>query len=85
MLREGDLVALPAGTGIAHTILNNSKQTVGLLVGGEKIPGNRIFYPKHPARNETCREKGWLWEGHPEHELGSHDGMPDQLRDNPLD
>jgi uncharacterized cupin superfamily protein len=84
-LREGDLVALPSGTGIAHTILNSSDQTVRLLVGGENIKGNRIFYPKHPARNETCREKGWLWEDHPEHDLGDHDGLPDQLRADPVD
>ncbi len=76
-LRAGDMVAFPAGTGIAHTFLNNTEHTVRLLVGGESIKGNRIFYPKHPARNKECQEKNWLWEGHPERSLGTHDGWPD--------
>ncbi len=85
-LQPGDLVALPAGTGIAHTVLNNTAQTVRLLVGGEASkPGNRINYPMHPERNAHCREKGWLWEGAPERALGPHDGMPDALRDAPVD
>lgn len=76
-MRAGELAAFPAGTGIAHTFINNTDTTVRLLVGGEKIEGNRIFYPKHPARNEQCRENGWFWEGHPERQLGPHDGKPD--------
>ena len=86
-LAPGDLVAFPSGTGIAHTFLNYSEAPVLLLVGGQSLaPGsNRIFYPKHPARNEECRENKWFWEGHPEHSLGDHDGMPDRLRANPVD
>ena len=54
--------------------------------GESKPPGsNRIFYPLHPARNAQCKEKGWYWEGHPERELGNHDGLTDKLREAPLD
>jgi uncharacterized cupin superfamily protein len=85
-LAPGDLVAFPAGTGVAHTILNNSEETVRLLVGGEASKeDNRIFYPLHPARNAQCKEKGWFWEDHPEHELGPHDGLTDLLRRDPPD
>lgn len=85
-LREGDLVAFPAGTGTAHTILNNSADVVRLLVGGETDRSdNRIFYPLHPARNAECEEKGWYWEGHPENPLGDHDGLTDKLRKSPVD
>lgn len=79
-LGPGDLVAFPSGTGIAHTILNNTDVVVMLLVGGENIEGNKIFYPLHPARNEECKEKDWFWEGHPVRELGDHDGLTDQMR-----
>lgn len=78
-MRPGEMAAFPSGTGIAHTFLNNTKTLVKLLVGGERIEGNRIVYPKHPARNEACREKGWLWEDPPSRELGPHDGRPDPI------
>ena len=85
-LQPGDFVALPAGTGIAHTFLNDSDADALLLVGGLASSGdNRIFYPKHPARNQACKDKGWFWEGHPERELGPHDGLPALQRPPTLD
>jgi uncharacterized cupin superfamily protein len=82
-LQPGDFVAFPSGTGIAHTFINNSDQNVILLVGGEATKKeNKIFYPLHPKRNEQIKEKGWYWEGHPQHELGPHDGLPDLQRGN---
>jgi len=86
LLREGDFVAFPAGTGIAHTIINNAAQTARLLVGGEANKAtNRIVYPMNPERNELCREKGWLWEDAPPRERGPHDGLPDALREDGRD
>jgi uncharacterized cupin superfamily protein len=35
-LGPGDAVGLPAGTGICHTMLNNSAEEVRLLVVGER-------------------------------------------------
>lgn len=85
-LCPGDFVALPCGTGIAHTVLNNSDATVRLLVGGEASKkSNRIVYPMHPRRNEECRARGWLWQDPPARELGGHDGLPDALRAKPVD
>ncbi len=84
-LAPGDLVALPAGTGIAHTFLNNSGADALLLVGGESVPRNEIIYPVHDARNAQCRDKGWLWEGAPARPIGPHDGLTDSLRAAPLD
>ena len=79
-LFEGDFVAFPAGTGIAHTFINNSKSDCVLLVGGEaRKESNRIFYPMHPKRNEEMKEKGALWLDYPTRELGPHNGEPDQL------
>ncbi len=80
-LVEGDFVAFPAGTGIAHTFLNNSNSDVLLLVGGEATKKtNKIIYPLNSKRNNEMKEKGYLWEDHPKREMGSHDGKPDKLR-----
>ena len=55
-LRPGDAVGFPAGTGIAHSFLNNTEAEVHLLVVGERRkPENRIFYPLHPAPQTAAR------------------------------
>lgn len=77
-LKPGDSVGFPAGTGIAHTFINNTDEEVRFLVVGEaNKPDNRIFYPKNldmkPIRPD------W-WENPPPRELGDHDGMPDAVR-----
>ena len=80
-LKPGDCVGLPSGTGHAHTLINNSTEEVKAIVIGEcEVPNDRIFYPKHPARNRECEEDGWFWDDHPQNELGSHDGYSDQKR-----
>ncbi|MEM7024441.1 MAG: cupin domain-containing protein [Pseudomonadota bacterium] len=78
-LAPGDGVGFPRGTGIAHTFLNNTADDVRLLVIGEKSrPGVGLHYPCHPARNAEIGERHWS--DRPQRPLGSHDGMPDQLR-----
>lgn len=54
-----------------------------MLVGGEAFKKeNKIFYPLHPKRNDEMKEKDAFWEGHPQNEMGTHDGLPDKLRIN---
>ncbi|WP_348652870.1 cupin domain-containing protein [Polyangium sp. y55x31] len=78
-LEPGDAVGFPAGTGIAHTFINNTEEVVRLLVVGEANKRwNRIVYPLHPARNAEVGE--YAWHDVPRRELGPHDGMPDALR-----
>jgi len=80
-LSAGDFVAFPAGTGIAHTFINNSEKNCLLLVGGERTKKeNLIFYPMNKERNEELKNENRFWENHPLHEMGDHDGLPDQLR-----
>ena len=80
-LKPGDCVGLPAGTGHTHTLINNSSAVVKALVMGEcTTPSDKIFYPKHPARNEEMKKLERFWEGHPEHVMGSHDGKSDIKR-----
>lgn len=77
-LKAGDAVGFPAGTGIAHSFLNNTEAEVRLLVVGERSkPENRVFYPLHAGRRPLHPD--W-WEGHPTRPLGPHDGMTDAVR-----
>ena len=77
-LKPGDAVGFPAGTGIAHSFLNNTEAEVHLLVVGERSKAeNRIVYPLNPDRKPLRRD--W-WDDHPRHTLGPHDGLPDQVR-----
>jgi len=76
-LRPGDAVGFPAGTGIAHSFLNNTEREVHLLVVGEKTkPENRIVYPLHTHRKAL---HAW-WDEAPARALGPHDGLTDAVR-----
>ncbi|WP_373048691.1 GNAT family N-acetyltransferase [Vulgatibacter sp.] len=71
----GDLAAFPAGTGIAHTLINRSGHEATLLVGGEKSTGQgRIHYPLNPERRERMRPGRW-WDDAPVQALGAHDAQ----------
>lgn len=48
-LAEGDLVAFPAGTGIAHVFRNDTADEVELFVVGERKAGERVVYPDDPS------------------------------------
>jgi uncharacterized cupin superfamily protein len=77
-MKAGDLAAFPAGTGIAHTFINDGDREALLLVGGEASkPHNRIVYPKNLERREAMGSERW-WEGAPTRPLGPHDGKPRQ-------
>ncbi len=78
-LSPGDAVGFPAGTGIAHTFINNTNEDCILLVVGERnIDENKCVYPLHPERNSEIKES--LWRDFPKQEMGPHDGLPDRLR-----
>lgn len=77
-LKPGDGVGFPAGTGLAHSFLNNSDAAVQLLVIGDRsTPENRIVYPANPERRPYHPD--W-WQDAPERDLGSHDGLTDLRR-----
>lgn len=81
-LAPGDAVGWPSGTGVAHTIINNTDHEVRLLVVGE--PSRRRFkvhYPLHPERNASLGEQ-W-WSDAPQRPLGPHDGRPEASRPKP--
>lgn len=78
-LKPGDGVGFVPGTGIAHTFINNTQSNVRLLVVGDtNRKDNQVHYPLHPDRNKLIGDT-W-WKDVPKRKLGSHDGLPDQLR-----
>ena len=78
-LKAGDGIGFPAGTGIAHVFINNAESDVRLLVVGEASrERSRIHYPLHPKRNAEIGARHWV--DRPSCELGSHDGLPDEVR-----
>lgn len=77
-LKPGDSVGFPAGTGLAHSFLNNTESDVRLLVVGEtNTAENRIVYPVNLERK--AMRDDW-WDDAPQRPLGDHDGVPDGLR-----
>jgi uncharacterized cupin superfamily protein len=75
----GDCVGWINGTGQAHTVINNTKSSVRLIVAGEASRKNAgIWYPLHPKRNKQLKDR--LWTDVPKHKMGPHDGKPDALR-----
>ncbi|MBA2664723.1 MAG: cupin domain-containing protein [Bradymonadaceae bacterium] len=79
-LEPGDAVGFVAGTGLAHTFINNSDEPVRLLVVGDtNRDDNLCTYPLDRARNQEIGD--FHWDDVPARELGPHDGMPDRLRD----
>lgn len=62
-LRAGHAVCFPAGTGIAHTFVNQGTEECTLIVVGERNPEDRVVYPEdeefdaHFAR--TKPQKHW--------------------------
>lgn len=78
-LKPGDAVGFPSGTGINHTVINNTGAEVRLLVIGEKSkPENRVFYPRNPEQEIG---RGDWWADPPRRALGPHDGLPDAVRE----
>ncbi len=72
-LRPGDSVGFPAGTGIAHTSINDTEAEVRLLVVGEASkPANRVACPLNPGRRGMRED--W-WDDAPRRGLGPRDGM----------
>jgi uncharacterized cupin superfamily protein len=77
-LAPGDAVGFPAGTGLAHSFLNNSDAEVRLLVAGDRgRQGSKVLYPVD-AHRKPLRED-W-WHDAPVRERGPHDGLTDARR-----
>ncbi len=78
-LAAGDFVGWPSGTGQAHTVLNNTDETVVLATFGEASRRrSRVWYPFHERHAKALGERAWV--PTPKPKFGPHDGLPDALR-----
>ena len=76
-LKPGDGVGFPPGTGVSHTVINNTDSPVRLLVVGDaRRPDDRGHYPVNPEGNEMLKKRGTHWADAPKRELGPDDGGP---------
>ncbi|KAG9032209.1 hypothetical protein FRB95_001688 [Tulasnella sp. JGI-2019a] len=85
----GDVVAFPAGTGVAHNFINDSNagdgegdegsgEDLALWIFGEnrKKEGERYFYPLRPKDVPQDPTRWWDWEDAPRMTFGPHSGRP---------
>ncbi|KAG8888752.1 hypothetical protein FRB98_006880 [Tulasnella sp. 332] len=81
----GDVIAFPAGTGIAHNFINDSNandsgsgEDLALWIFGEnrKNEGERYLYPLRPKDVQKDPKRWWDWEDAPRMTLGPHAGRP---------
>jgi uncharacterized cupin superfamily protein len=71
-LKPGDAAAFPAGTGIAHSVLNNSNEAIRLLIVGEARGDDEVIYPINPEKPHPR-----IWKSAPLRPIGPHNGMAD--------
>ena len=77
-LEEKMGVGFKAGTGISHTVINNTAEPVELIVIGERTKKeNKCAFPVNPEL-ENEHKQIW-WYGCPPQELGPHDGKVGNL------
>lgn len=71
-LEPGCCVGFPAGTGIAHTFINNSPELAIMVVLGDRTKKeNKCSFPINPELKDTHGDI-W-WENSPQQNIGPHD------------
>jgi uncharacterized cupin superfamily protein len=76
-LKEGDGVVLNARTGLAHSLINNTKNDVRVFVMSEAFRrNNKASHPLDPAGEENLKKMNMFWADAPKHKLGPNTGEP---------
>ncbi len=71
-LEPGLCVGFPAGTGIAHTFINNSNENTEMVVLGDRTKKeNKCSFPINPELQK--QQQDLWWNTYPEQQLGPHD------------
>lgn len=73
-LKTFDAVGFPAGTGLNHTFINNSREDAVMLVMGERTKRENLCH--FPLHREKRGEENSIWWELPEKALGPHSGLP---------
>lgn len=77
-LTAGHAVGFPAGTGIAHTFINNTNEDIEMVILGERSKKeNKCSFPVNPELYEE--HKNIWWRDFPKQDFGPHDGKVGDL------
>jgi uncharacterized cupin superfamily protein/uncharacterized protein (DUF952 family)/RimJ/RimL family protein N-acetyltransferase len=75
---ELDCIAFPAGSGIGHCLINNTKEDIEYFVVGERTKrGNKCYFPLHPEK--AAEDPDFFWNALPQRSLGPNSGKPGDL------
>lgn len=59
LMRPGDCVGLPAGTGLGHQLINRSQKSVVYLEVGDRSSGDQVSYPDDDLQAVSRPGGGW--------------------------
>ena len=59
VLHPGDCYGFPAGTGVAHQLINRSEENVSYLEIGDRIAGDEVEYPKDDLKATQLPNGQW--------------------------
>ncbi len=60
VLKPGDCYGFQAGTGIAHHLINRSKQSVIYLEMGDRVEGDEVEYPNDDLKATQLANGTWM-------------------------
>ncbi len=76
-LKEGEGVSLNARTGMAHSLINNSKRDARIFVMSEAFRRNgKAVHPKDEVGNDNLKKMNMFWPDAPARKLGPNSGRP---------
>ena len=79
-LQEGHGIALNSGTGIAHSLINNSETGARVLTFSLAMRrGEKVIQPTEPASREQLAKMGMDWADPPKRKRGPNSGKPGDL------
>jgi uncharacterized cupin superfamily protein len=64
--RPGDLIAFPAGPDHAHQVINESGTEATLLLLGQELPQNVVYYPESDKLLATTPDVRWMVRNSPQ-------------------
>ena len=59
-LSPGDCMGFKAGTGVAHQLVNRTKQVVSYLEIGDRSPGEHVVYPRDDIAAQLNIDGTWI-------------------------
>ncbi|MDQ7011211.1 MAG: hypothetical protein Q9M29_05265 [Mariprofundaceae bacterium] len=60
-MKQGDCIGLPAGTGLAHRLINQSGENMTYLEIGDRHPEDIAGYPYDDIKATWLPDQGWVF------------------------